>query len=534
MSNSINPQSEVILLNVSIQNDMKNQYTFSSLSEQTAFFLAKNIGKHFTNLTFVRDGVIAVESQIYDVYNANYMMFKNNGFKDKWFYAFITDVEYVNENTAYIHWTMDYFQTWYFNITYHDSFIIREHVADDTIGMHTIDESLELGEYKYRKIERLVDFSTLDFLIVTSEPSQDNTEIEIKIIDNNPTGLYYYYIRNEDNPIDTIKQFLTGFKNKINAVLYIQAIPSSCRPDTVVNSDLPLPNGSKGKAFTVTSYGDTSDIDGYYPKNNKIYTFPFCVLELTNQKGQSATYRPNDFLTYGTNTFQIVSNISGNPSVSIFPAHHKGGNNNLEFKWIKPNDGITFSNFPQVPWSSDYYETWYAQNGFGNSVQMDIGIGQSIGSFGFGLINLISGNPVGAGLGVVNGMGSLAQTIGNNLNEKHKADVTPNQAHGNSSNVNSLISHGVAGFYLNYKNISYQYAKIIDDYFSMFGYRVNRLGSINLRTRTNWNYIETANINITGNIPQTHLNAIKSMFNNGVTLWHNDNVGNYSRANSIR
>ena len=66
------------------------------------------------------------------------------------------------------------------------------------------------------------------------------------------------------------------------------------------------------------------------------------------------------------------------------------------------------------------------------------------------------------------------------------------------------------------------------------GYKVNTLEIPELRTRLNWNYIETTDINITGNIPQDHLQKIKNIFNTGVTLWHNDNVGNYNRDNGIR
>lgn len=66
------------------------------------------------------------------------------------------------------------------------------------------------------------------------------------------------------------------------------------------------------------------------------------------------------------------------------------------------------------------------------------------------------------------------------------------------------------------------------------GYKVNKLEIPNLRTRLYWNYIETSDINITGNIPQEHLQKIKNIFDTGITLWHDDNVGNYNRTNSIR
>lgn len=50
--------------------------------------------------------------------------------------------------------------------------------------------------------------------------------------------------------------------------------------------------------------------------------------------------------------------------------------------------------------------------------------------------------------------------------------------------------------------IKAQFAKRIDDFFSMFGYLTNELKLPNIDNRPNWNFIKTTDINITGNIPQ--------------------------------
>ena len=68
----------------------------------------------------------------------------------------------------------------------------------------------------------------------------------------------------------------------------------------------------------------------------------------------------------------------------------------------------------------------------------------------------------------------------------------------------------------------------------MFGYATNKMKIPNIIGRENWNYLKTSRINITGNIPQTDLQEIKSMFDNGVTLWHNpDTFLDYSQSNEI-
>ena len=50
--------------------------------------------------------------------------------------------------------------------------------------------------------------------------------------------------------------------------------------------------------------------------------------------------------------------------------------------------------------------------------------------------------------------------------------------------------------------------------------------------RRNWNYIKTNGINILADIPQDDLQIIKSMFDNGITLWHNtETFLDYSQNN---
>ena len=83
-------------------------------------------------------------------------------------------------------------------------------------------------------------------------------------------------------------------------------------------------------------------------------------------------------------------------------------------------------------------------------------------------------------------------------------------------------------------SIKKEYARIIDNYFSMFGYKINRVKVPNITGRSNWNYVKTINCNFDGNIPQTDLNIIRAMFNNGVTLWHNPStIYDYSNSNNI-
>ena len=66
----------------------------------------------------------------------------------------------------------------------------------------------------------------------------------------------------------------------------------------------------------------------------------------------------------------------------------------------------------------------------------------------------------------------------------------------------------------------------------MYGYLTNTVKTPNLNNRPNWNYVKTIGANILGNIPQYDLQAIKDIFDNGVTLWHNPSTFlDYSQNN---
>ena len=87
------------------------------------------------------------------------------------------------------------------------------------------------------------------------------------------------------------------------------------------------------------------------------------------------------------------------------------------------------------------------------------------------------------------------------------------------------------GYCLVYKQISSEYITILENYFKQFGYAYNKLEVPNLHTRKSWDYIKTIDCNIKANINNESLNIIKSIFDNGVTIWHTTDVDNYNLNN---
>lgn len=80
-----------------------------------------------------------------------------------------------------------------------------------------------------------------------------------------------------------------------------------------------------------------------------------------------------------------------------------------------------------------------------------------------------------------------------------------------------------------------EYQDKINKIWDMRGYATNTIDYPNLHTRQNWNYIQTVKCNIKGeNIDPSDLEKIKRAFDNGITLWHTKDVGNYEYHNGER
>ena len=133
-------------------------------------------------------------------------------------------------------------------------------------------------------------------------------------------------------------------------------------------------------------------------------------------------------------------------------------------------------------------------------------------------------------MGVANSLLSIGSSVG----EIYQHSKIPNQAKGNVNCGDINYAMDKFGFEIYPMCIKQEYAKIIDNYFNMFGYKVNEVKTPNLKSRRNYNYIKTINADFTGNFNQFDLKKINDIFNKGIRFWHNtSNFLNYSVNNDI-
>lgn len=101
---------------------------------------------------------------------------------------------------------------------------------------------------------------------------------------------------------------------------------------------------------------------------------------------------------------------------------------------------------------------------------------------------------------------------------------------------NTEINNNLKDFYLYAMSIKDEFARIIDDYFSLYGYAVHRVKVPNFEGRYTWNYVKTAGCVFKGyDIPLQMQMQLAASLDAGMTFWHTpDNFGDYTQDNSIK
>lgn len=142
------PSTAVYLCNTPLKSDNKNQISFNSREEQFAYFNGLAV-RRFSDFTYQRkDSIIRVPINAEVLFNdgVNYVMYDNKNFSNRWIYAYITEIEYINANVSHIHIKTDVFQTWFLDCEILPSFVVRETVINDDLFKHTLPENLPTGE----------------------------------------------------------------------------------------------------------------------------------------------------------------------------------------------------------------------------------------------------------------------------------------------------------------------------------------------------------------------------------------------------
>lgn len=521
----------------------------------------------------VSDNAVNVELPVDEVLDINYMAFNNQSHGNKWFYAFVDGVEYVNENCTRVNYRMDNLQTYFFDVTFGDCFIEREHVKKDDIINNLVPEPLEVG-----------DFTVMD--AQGYRPSGDETSsagVLVYYSPKTPRGQIYNSIyagysvwgyRLTNDPIvdaQNIDDKINLLVAESNVIVGITCVPSYM---AAVGKDGRLSSANYQRNIQLPYAMGFPKKDGtvYYPKNMKLYTPQFAKVVVESPSGDRQEYSRVGFLGGDgvSFNFQLVSTAWPAPEQRCYALNY---DNPIG---VDPAKYVRYTDFPSLSWAEDSMTAWWAQNGTSFLLS-------AIGNIGITAAGVATMNPAITAVGV----GGLAQGIsgvagassaptgvqggqqpsqgGAQAEEPKRAKPEPptgadvaKQAVAsmttfaavsskpaivrNGANTGSLsVLNGWFGYFMFYQMGIYgEYAESVDKFLTMFGYQVNTVKKPNIGGGgdmcTKFNYLKTNGANVfaktNSGAPADAVSDIAHILDNGVTFWTDGvTIGDYSGDN---
>lgn len=595
----IAPDGDIVILkNIPLDAGYKNTISFRNADEQIQYFLNPSRVKATLTRNYysrVETGVLRVQVPTNDdgingadyYRDCNYLCFTNNatlntsGYSHKWYFAFITNVSYVNNAVAEIRFQLDVMQTWAFNYKLKDCYVEREHSASDLIGEHVLPEPLDSTQYctTYAQIGKTVGgliesppqlpgFEAWSVVVwATFDRNYDDYQAQISgSMYNGLCAIVFSGSGNAQALARNVNNWLNGAveAGKEEGIVAINMFPTNFLPyaQTGIN------DSTQFGSIVISNFIYTQRVPswgGSSIKNNKLYTYPYTMLTLQNHLGDTMHLRYEWFPADSVITLLIRCALSPNAQADISPINYNGMNA------VNPAERLTITNFPQCAYNTDAYKAWMAQN----SVSIGISTVSSLLSLASSALTagqMISGgtsmygtswhenlstgvrtetqqglNPATNALqgfnrvnrgGLIGSLIDTGATMANTANAIRLASIQPPVARGSQSNILD-IAYGRFGFYLYQTHLTAEAALAVDNFFTRFGYSTNRLKVPNTRVRQRWTYVKTNGCNAVpianAGLPADDLNRICQIFDNGITFWRyldDLDIGNYELNNN--
>lgn len=505
----------------------QNTLYFDSLASQTSFFHTNN-RYHKTSLTRqtyqrVEKGKMRIAIKADEIYTCNYLAFQNSNYGNKWFYAFITGIEYINNETSEVSFVLDILQTYFFDITFNNCFIERQHTIGDAIGENITDEPIAIGDYVTNSYMKSGLFNDYSVVLATTEGSlfsNDNVALYTKY----PAGLvggmpslitYIVFSASVTESISAVQTIIDNIvaQNKVDSIISLSLIPTALVP-SVTDTTVKIFNTSR-----------PTTLKGYTPKNNKLFTYPYSYFSVENGHTEQV-YRYEYFTDPSNITFELDGTLSNQPQVSMTPLNYMNITKNFLKKQV-------ISDFPFLAYSIDTYKQWLATQGQAYNISIAGGFLNALtGSVESVTPYTASNSETGETMKgatwepgkPMSALLSLMQTQNSAHIEQTKGDKVQGQ---NSATID--IATRAKDFYTIHKTLTPSYLRIVDDYFTRYGYAIKRNEVPVFKARKHFTYIKTAGCQVIGNAPADDIARIGNIIDKGITFWVNANeVGSYS------
>lgn len=534
---------------VRLNSKYEHSIYFPTIQAQREYFAGKVVKTFSAYSYYRRFWELKVDASIDEAKTWNYLFLTNSLNPTDYEYYFINRVEYKNESTVVLHLELDVIQTYLFrnDVQLLPCFVERQHVADDTVGANTVQEGLDVGEYVDLVREDFNDLKTLGIYAMSTVNLETMGGVRGKMMNGTFQRCGTYMCKNTDYPkIETLFRWMeANCAENLEGIMSMWMFPECfCMPfndaDKIEQSPFCTVMSIKDKEDvgdyvpsnpTYSIQRPTTLDGGYVPRNNKLYTYPYNFVYASNNNGGAAVFRYELFEDRSKADFIARGAVSPDGGVKLIPLSYRGTDENADHS-------LTLSGYPMCAWSSDEYKIWLAQNMNQQNATMDhIKVNSAI-QVGGGLLSAVAGlatmNPmmIAGGLGTAfHGGLSGYQQIEQIMAQRADMAIQPHQAKGTtSSNVNIVNDCMTFSFYT--RCVKEEFARQIDDFFTMYGYRINRVQTPDIHARKRFTYVKTVGCHVSGNLNNEDMVRIESIFDTGITFWTNgDDLCNYAAAN---
>lgn len=506
----IEPNTTIKLYSgIPLDNTYNHTLYFASISEQNSYFHGGLAKYTLANNSYqrVERGKMRIERKADDLYDCNYLAFQNTNYGNKWFYAFITGVEFVNNVTSEITFEIDSMQTYMFDVEIKDCFVEREHALTDEVGDNILPEPVDSSTVICSHSFGSEHFSHYTAIIATAfdvAPGSTDPIATGGVLTGLYSGVTYKLAPlDNQNDIDTLNDWLLNCDswNKSDSIVSIFLMPTDF---------IPTANDKYHPVEIDKTFNKPNDIQGYVPRNKKLLTFPYNFLSV-NCGNNDMTYRYEWFNTEDI-TFTMSCVFCCSPEIALLPLAYNIDSDTA----YNSVEKLVMQDFPQVAWKSNSYEQWLSTHHLGNMFKL-------LGASGSMIAGMYSGNPALAVGGELALMGLQSEYC--------QAERMPPHAKGSTSGSYDVGSK-TKNFWFREMQVPIENAKVIDAFFSRFGYACNKVKKPNTHSRPHWNYVKTKGCTAIGQAPTDEIRKICSIYDNGITFWKNPSeVGNYTDSN---
>ena len=578
--------------------DHENTLYFASKAAQWTY-MRSLIKYTFTAQSYQRyaKNTLRIAARADDLYGCNYLIFSNVALSASStpadnvpvFYCFIDSVEYINENTTEVRYTIDDLQTFWFNFSMGECYVEREHTETDLTYGNLVPENINIKSYYAKEI------SSLNLLRFDEDGNASSSDLWSALFIYVPNGRIISSVESYENAADSKtdpanykstpvigtaeteaasipdKQFTGELRNKTYVAaryVYLHLPPFSSNAATlqkireIIATAQKVFESSNMNNPTILSvllvprvFAKNTDYSGgggpqTAPPDANTATVSKLV-ELARQttlKGpNNATYTPRNkkLLSYPFNSLKVDNNNGESKEYAweyidgISAAFNVRGvvvgapeicafpsaYNGESNKYAEY--GVFIKDFINTLWSTDAYQMYLNNNA--NSLMYGF-ITSAIG----GLIQAGTGNVVGA-VGTAAGIGGQFAALEDRKSMPDK--ITGSLSFSALRNVLSTYK-----FTFEQMNVYLPAAARIDHYFDLYGYAIDDLKIPNVKDpnvtlRPCWNYIKTngavilpaSNVGSANSMTVDELQRIKEIFDKGVRFWMNPaKVGQYS------